>query len=283
MSALSSKLDAVTVFREGAICRRLATVSPSSERQVRLGGLPLSVDPASFRASVISGNGKVVDVRAQFDVEFVDEANVPVEQKALEEASAIVAKLEQERVRLQAEIAELQNLKPSFLEHKRGEPPRTAPVEAMLALGGFTEGALSKRLERRRALDRELQDARDEQQLRLRRLAEATAAKRTERSKLWRVAVVMLAEAPAEPLGLELEYRVPGARWTPAYALSLDKGLQNGTLQMRASIAQNTGEDWSQVTLSLSTASPSRRAEMPELKSLKNRSPPGSSAALGLA
>ncbi|MBL8917004.1 MAG: mucoidy inhibitor MuiA family protein, partial [Archangium sp.] len=269
MTALSSKLDAVTVFREGALCRRLATVAPSKERQVRLGGLPLSLDPSSFRAKVISGSGKVVDVRAQFDVEFVDEADVPQEQKALEAAAALVAKLELERQRLNNEITELQALKPSFLEHKRGEPPRAAPVESMLALGEFTEASLSKRLERRRKLDRELQDAREDQQLRLRRLAEATAAKRTERSRLWRVAVVTLAEAPAEPLGLELEYRVPGARWAPAYALTLDKGLGNGTLQMRASIAQNTGEDWSQVTLSLSTASASRRADMPELKSLK--------------
>ncbi|MFZ5439469.1 MAG: DUF4139 domain-containing protein [Myxococcota bacterium] len=38
---------------------------------------------------------------------------------------------------------------------------------------------------------------------------------------------------------------------------------------MRASIAQNTGEDWSQVQLSLSTASASRRADMPELRALK--------------
>lgn len=269
MSALSSKLDAVTVFREGALCRRLATVAPSKERQVRLGGLPLSLDPGSFRAKVVSGTGKVVDVRAQFDVEFVDEANVPEEQKALEAAAVLVAKLELERTRLQQEITELQALKPSFLEHKRGEPPRAAPVESMLALGEFTEGSLGKRLERRRKLERELQDARDDQHLRLRRLAEATAAKRTERSRLWRVAVVTFAEAPAEPLGLELEYRVPGARWVPAYALTLDKGLGNGTLQMRASIAQNTGEDWSQVNLALSTASASRRADMPELKSLK--------------
>lgn len=67
----------------------------------------------------------------------------------------------------------------------------------------------------------------------------------------------------------ELEYLVPGARWVPNYALRLEKGMTGGTLQLRASVAQATGEDWTGVALSLSTASLSRRADLPELRSLR--------------
>lgn len=269
MSALPSTLDAVTVYREGAICRRTAKVSASPDRQVRLGGLPLSLEPASLRARVVSGDNRVVDVRPQFDVELAEEVDVPAEQRAWEEAGSRVAQLESQRQRLQAEIAELQALRPTFLEHKRGEPPRAAPIDAMLALGDFTEAELSGRLERRRALEQQLTDAKAEQALRQRRMQEASSSKRAERARLSRVAVVTFAAAPGSGLELELEYRVPGARWVPSYALTLERGLGSGALQMRASIAQNTGEDWSQVRLSLSTASSSRRADMPELKSLR--------------
>lgn len=269
MANLSSKLDAVTVYREGALCRRRAVVPAGSDRQVRLGQLPLSLDAGTFRARVVSGSPRVLDVRAQFDVEFAAEADVPAEQLALEAATTRVAQLDQQRARVQAEIVELQALKPSTLEARRGDPPRPSNMEAMLALGEFTDEALRPRLERRRALDRELKDAREEATLRQRRLAEVTSARRTERSKLWRVAVIMLSEAPAEGAEIELEYRVPGARWVPSYTLSLERGMTGGTLQMRASVAQDTGEDWSQVKLGLSTAAWSRRADVPELKALK--------------
>ncbi len=269
MSTLSSTLDSVTVYREGAICRRVAKLGGGPDRQLRFGGLPLSLEPGSLRARVQVGSGRVVDVRPQFDVELAEEVDVPAEQRAWEEARAKLALLELVRQRINKEIGELQSLRPSFLEHKRGEPPRPAPVEAMLALGDFTENELTTRLERRRALDQEILDAEQEQQLRQRRMQEASSAKRAERARLSRVAVVTLAEAPAEPFELELEYRVPGARWVPSYSLTLERGLTNGALQMRASVAQNTGEDWNDVRVSLSTASSSRRADMPELKSLK--------------
>lgn len=269
MSALPSTLDSVTVYREGAICRRIAKVAGGLERQLRFGGLPLSLETGSLRARVQGGAGRVVDVRPQFDVELAEEVDVPAEQRAWEEAGAKVAQLELQRQRLNQEIVELQSLRPSFLEPKRGEPPRPAPVESMLALGEFSEAELATRLERRRALDQEVEDARNEQQLRARRMQEASTTKRAERARLSRVAVVTLAEAPSAAFELELEYRVPGARWVPSYSLTLERGLTNGALQMRASVAQNTGEDWKDVKLSLSTASSARRADMPELKSLK--------------
>ncbi len=269
MSALPSSLDAVTVYREGAICRRVAKAGASADRQVRLGGLPLSLEPASLRARVLSGGNRVVDVRPQFDVQLAEEVDVPTEQRAWEEAGAALAQLELQRQRVHAEIGELQALRPSFLEPKPGDPPRAAPVDAMLSLGDFSESELGGRLERRRQLDQQIVDARAEQSLRQRRMQEASTSKRAERARLSRVAVVTLAEAPTGPVELELEYRVPGARWVPSYSLTLERGLTNGALQMRASIAQDTGEDWGQVRLSLSTASTSRRADMPELKALK--------------
>ncbi|MDI5964716.1 DUF4139 domain-containing protein [Streptantibioticus silvisoli] len=71
-------------------------------------------------------------------------------------------------------------------------------------------------------------------------------------------------------LELELEYRVPGASWAPVYQLRLaGGGTGDSTLVMRASVAQRTGEDWTGVRLGLSTADLLRRADLPELRSLR--------------
>ncbi|GMU61453.1 MAG: hypothetical protein AMXMBFR34_32160 [Myxococcaceae bacterium] len=270
MNSLPSTLKSVTIYREGALCTRVAAIPAGKERSLRLGGLPLSLEPGSLRAKVLKGDSlRVQDVRPQFDVELADEVNVPQEQQALEAAEETLERLRIRHDRVDTEISELENLKPRFLEPKRGEPPREAPVEAMLALGDFSEARLAARIEERRSLDRQLEDAQRELELRQRRLHEASTARRTERARLTRVAVVTLSGSVEAPIELALEYLVPGARWAPNYALRLEKGMTGGTLQLRASVAQATGEDWSQISLALSTASLSRRADLPELRALK--------------
>lgn len=81
-----------------------------------------------------------------------------------------------------------------------------------------------------------------------------------------RIQVVVLLDAARAGSGrLRLQYDVPGARWTPAYALHFDPASKKLTLRTRGRVRQATGEDWDGVELSLSTAIPGRGIEMPEL------------------
>ena len=66
---------------------------------------------------------------------------------------------------------------------------------------------------------------------------------------------------------LELTYQVPGASWRPLYDARLD--TESGTTQLVqiGEVRQGTGEDWSDVRLTLSTARPSVSARLPELDS----------------
>ena len=268
MTTLPSTLDAVTVYREGAVCLRRARLSAQS-KQVRVGGLPISMEPGSLRARVLSGEARVQDVRAQFDVQVVDELDVPAETKAFEVAQESVARLEQRLARVDSELTELHSLAPKFLEPKRGEPPRAAPVASVMALADFVDGELEARLAERRALHHDLENARRELELRQRRLHESSTSKRSERARVERVAVVTLAQPADAGVELGIEYQVPGVRWVPSYQLKLERGLGSGALTLRAAIAQNTGEDWNHVELALSTSSLARRADVPVLRALK--------------
>ncbi|MBL8954890.1 MAG: mucoidy inhibitor MuiA family protein, partial [Myxococcaceae bacterium] len=268
---VASTLDAVTVYQRGAVCTRKAKLPVPTGAPIRVSGLPLSLQPGSLRARVVAAAGaapRVLDVRPGYEVELAAEADVPTEQKAVEVASAQISRLQLEASRVEREIAELKKLQPRFPESKRGEPPRAAPVEALLKAAEFVSSQLAAHFESLRALVQQLEDARNELELRKRRLAEASAKVRTERARLSRVAVVTLSHE-AEGVELEVEYFVPGARWVPSYALRLDAGMAKGSLSMRAAVAQDTGEDWAGVKLALSTAALDRRTAVPELKSLR--------------
>ncbi len=64
---------------------------------------------------------------------------------------------------------------------------------------------------------------------------------------------------------VELEYGVPGAGWTPVHELHFTPEEGRVLLAASGRVRQATGEDWNDVTLSLSTAVPGRGLEMPEM------------------
>jgi hypothetical protein len=55
---------------------------------------------------------------------------------------------------------------------------------------------------------------------------------------------------------LELSFVVPGVSWTPCYDLRVDSQKSEANLTYQALVNQETGEDWNDVHLSLSTAAP---------------------------
>ena len=83
---------------------------------------------------------------------------------------------------------------------------------------------------------------------------------------------IELAAAAATKATLRVTYAVRNARWTPLYDARLDTGAKDRKpaleLVRRAEITQNTGEDWSNVALAVSTVRTARGGNAPDLKSL---------------
>jgi uncharacterized protein (TIGR02231 family) len=80
----------------------------------------------------------------------------------------------------------------------------------------------------------------------------------------YRVLVTVLAEAPAT-ITIGINYFVPNAGWAPMYDLraeNVDKPIQ---LTYKATVFQNTGADWKDVKLTLSTANPKQNFDIPDL------------------
>jgi hypothetical protein len=283
MLVVPSVLDAVTVHADGALCTRVATLPVGNgplPTQVRINGLPLGLNAGSLRAAVLQGPAglSVRDIRPGFDVQLPPEADVPLEQRALEQAEDALGRIDAQLWRNNQELELIKKLKPSFLKTEPGQPPREASPTAVLTMGRFVDEHLAAIYSRKLELEQQRRDTVAEIQLRRERLNESSSAVRSQRAVLYRAAIITLSEAtPAQgETRLALEYAVRGARWVPGYELRMPRSLDTGTLRMRASVLQRTGEDWTNVKLSLSTAELHRRADVPELKSLRigRRQPP---------
>lgn len=73
-----------------------------------------------------------------------------------------------------------------------------------------------------------------------------------------RVSTVTVTLATAQEADLRLSYQVRGPSWSPSYRASLDGSSTKVRLERLALVAQNTGEDWAGVPLTLSTGMPQR-------------------------
>ncbi|WP_042365168.1 DUF4139 domain-containing protein, partial [Streptacidiphilus neutrinimicus] len=272
-----SRLDSVTVYAFGALCRRRVVVDArgAGATRLRVSGLPLVADAASLRARALTPGFRVTDVRREVRAEPQTPERLAELKQAVDAAEGAYDAAYARRERLAVRVDATASLRAAPPAPRRGDPPRPAPVEAFLALAEFVDTRLA--VLHGRLLDAEDAVTRASHALDLarHRLAEAGSALPTETTRTTADAVLTLTidEAAAEPgeLELELEYVVPGATWFPSYQLRLSRSADAaaGALALRASVAQRTGEDWTGVRLSLSTADLLRRTSLPELRSIR--------------
>lgn len=274
-NSVSSVLESVTVHATGAVCTRIAQVSskdgtfPSS---VEIRGLPLLAEAGSLRARILGGPAalKVREVRSGYKVELADTVELSSEQKALDAAMEELSRLRSEAAIWDRRAERVVALKPIVPEREKGQLPPPTPVDALVSLARFADDELREIMRNRLELAERIKDAQNDVQLRRRRVQEASVSQRKGTTRVERTAIVSFAEgAPAGDATIAIEYVVGGARWVPAYELSLERAMDKGTLRVRAHIAQRTGEDWTRVRLALSTARLDRRADLPELRALK--------------
>jgi hypothetical protein len=83
-----------------------------------------------------------------------------------------------------------------------------------------------------------------------------------------REAVVFINAPNPGAANLRLSYLVGNASWTPSYNVRTNETRDQVTVEYNASIQQMSGEDWNDVEMVLSTATPSLVAQAPRLEEL---------------
>lgn len=82
-------------------------------------------------------------------------------------------------------------------------------------------------------------------------------------------AVIVVEKVNADAAKVRLSYLVEHATWRPQYKIRAEKGGKDAVaLEYLAAVVQNTGEEWPNVKLALSTAQPMLNSSPPDLQAL---------------
>jgi uncharacterized protein (TIGR02231 family) len=259
-----SAVDAVTVYPDGASVTRIVTLDvPAGENSAVLKDFPLTLDPSSLRVEGEAGARLTIGSIDAKPPRAAPPANLPELDKRIEA-------LKDERSNLQGAI-DAANARRKFAERFAeaspvgiGDKGEARPISewraAFTAVGdeiASADAAVRDAQRKQRELDREIA-----------RLEQDRAQKPSNKLEVR----IELAAAAATKATLRVTYAVRNARWMPLYDARLDTGAKDRKpaleLVRRAEITQSTGEDWSDVALSVSTVRTARGGNAPELNSL---------------
>jgi uncharacterized protein (TIGR02231 family) len=266
----TSAVDAVTVYPDGASVTRAITADiASGDNTLVIKDFPLTLDPSSLRVEGEAGARLTIGAIDTRQPRAVPPVDLPELDKRIEA-------LKDERANLQGVIAaatarrkfavRFAETSPAGIGDK-GEARPVAEWRAAFAAVAeevaSADSAIRDAQRKQRDIDREVA-----------RLESDRAIKPPSRLEVR----IDLAAPAATKATLRVTYAVRAARWTPLYDARLDTGAKDRKpaleLVRRAEITQTTGEDWSDVALSVSTVRSARGGNAPELNSLIVQYPP---------
>ncbi len=259
---MPSIITSSTVFKDRARVSRLQRVKlETGAHKVEFGDLPLSLLAASLRASG-KGTAKAkllgVTSRQENYLETPAEAARELENQIIkiEDADADLAAkigvLEKERVSLEALAAQSEMWARGIALRNRNPKEQGDVFDFISERQNAINDQRLKMERERRELAKELD-----------RLRRELKGAQSARPKQRYVATVEVEVSQAGDLDVELTYMVTGAGWSPLYDLRLKDAFLEVTYL--AQVTQNTGEDWNNVALTLSTAQPSLSLTIPEM------------------
>jgi uncharacterized protein (TIGR02231 family) len=257
---IAAALRTVTVYPGSALVTRAASL-PAGDGRYVLPDLPLTLDVDSVRVRMSGGELVAFETRER-DVPKSGEGRVVELSAKLKQLEAQRAELDDRGQVLVSLGTYLSNLIKSAAEAPPGETSGVG-LNPSLEWGQQYEwlaGRLAENSKARRALLREAETL-DAQLAALRAELGQCDSRSAERR---RELVLDVVGTSGQPIAFELDYHVPSAGWAPQYDLRADAQLASVDLTYRARIWQQTGEDWRDCEIELSTAQPQRGAQGPE-------------------
>ena len=260
----SSTVDAVTVYPDGASVTRVITLDlPAGDHSAVLKDFPLALDPSSLRVEGEAGTKLTIGAIDTRPPRAAPPVNLPELDKRIEA-------LQDERANLQGAVdaaAARRKFAERFAESSPagiGDKGEARPISEWRA-------AFAAVAEEVAAADTAIRDAERKQRELDRQIAQLEQDRAQKPPNKLEVRIDLAASA-ATKATLRVTYAVRNARWAPLYDARLDTGAKDRKpaleLVRRAEITQNTGEDWSNVALSVSTVRTARGGNAPDLNSL---------------
>jgi uncharacterized protein (TIGR02231 family) len=264
-----SDVSAVTVYQNRAKVERSSMVKiPKGAHTVLIENLPTDLDVNSIR---VAGEAIADVLIGTVKSEIKYTPHLTSEREKILQTQ--ITKLQNDVKKLNAEKSALSTSQ-QFLQ-KLGEQARLRSGEDMaemslnsaewLTAAQTIHKGMSDILSKKLDIDIKVKGVNDE----IRALQQELNKSRGGQKSTYSVSVAVEADA-ATDLALDLSYFTYNATWQPLYDARLNKvddGATSLELVQYGAVSQNTGEDWEDVALTLSTAQPNRNARLGALQS----------------
>ncbi|KJC47679.1 mucoidy inhibitor MuiA family protein [Bradyrhizobium sp. LTSP857] len=260
----TSSIDTVTVYPDGAtVTRVIALDLASGDSTLVAKDFPLSLDPSSLRVEGEAGAKLTIGTIDARPPRAAPPVNLP-------ELDQRIEALRDQRADLQGAI-DSAAARRKFAQHFAEASPAGLGDKGEARPITEWRAAFAAVAEEIATADAAIRDAARKQRELDRQIAQLEADRSAKPPSKLEVRIDV-ASAAATKATLRVTYAVRNARWLPLYDARLDTGAKDRKPQLelvrRAEVTQSTGEDWSNVTLGVSTVRIARGGSAPELGSL---------------
>ncbi|CCE07124.1 conserved exported hypothetical protein [Bradyrhizobium sp. STM 3843] len=266
----TSTVEAVTVYPDGASVTRVITLDlPAGESALIAKDFPLGLDASSLR---VEGDANTKLVIGSVDTKpprLEPSVNLPEIDKQIEA-------LRDQRADLDGAAAAA-TARRKFAERFADKAPAGLGEKGEARPIAEWRGAFAAVAEEVAQADTAIRDAERKQRDIDREIAKLDGERTAKPPRKLEVRIDLSAEV-ATKATLHVTYAVRNARWVPIYDARLDTSARDRrpTLELirRAEILQTTGEDWSDVAMSVSTVRTAGGGSAPELSTIIAQYPP---------
>ncbi len=260
---VSSTISAVTVYTDRAVVTRSGTVDlPGGVTALVFANLPEALNDQSLQ---VSGSGTaaatILDVSAKRTyVDFTPNVRVKELEDQLRDFARQLRALNDRTSVLRAQSNMLDKMEAALFAPPAKDVPRPELAQFTSSLTFLSEQQ-AKFVAENATLDEQREDLQNKVNTVQSQLNELRGAG----GRGYKTVTVHVSAAAAGSLSVALSYTVPGASWVPSYdarVLTAERAVALGYFGL---VRQNTGEDWKDVALTLSTARPSLGGAAPGL------------------
>lgn len=252
-----STISNITVFLNKAqITRKVRTRIEAGKTNIIVTGLTAQLDQQSIQ---VSGKGAFVIMGISHQQNFLNEFNVPKPLQVLRDSLELL----QRQLTVETSQKEILNKEEQMLlsNQKIGGANQNLSVAELRAMADFYRTRLGDIVIARLRQDEKIKKLNQKIERVQRQINEKNESYGRNTSEI----VISLSAEAAVAVELEINYVVASAGWQAVYDL---RGLNTKSpvqLSYKANVFQNTGEEWTNVKLRLSTANPSLGGLKPEL------------------
>ncbi|MBD2703986.1 DUF4139 domain-containing protein [Spirosoma sp. BT702] len=254
---IQATLRQATVFlsRAQLSAHATATLEAGTTRLI-IDNAPAQTDPQSIQ---VAGKGDAIIQGVQFRTNFLTKASKPASLQRLEDS-----------LRSNREMYESMGVQEDVLQQERklilanqqiGSKTTGTTVKEIADMANFYRERLTKIGQELLVLTRRMA----EQKKRVERLEAQVQEQNAKRERpVGEIEVTMTAKNRTT-IDLDLSYVVGNAGWSPVYDVRVGDTKNPASLSCKAQVYQNTGFDWQNIRLTLSTANPALPGSQPQL------------------